>query len=36
MIQVEGLTRYHGEHAAIRGLAFTIGKGAVRGGDERP
>ena len=31
MIQVEGLTKYYGEHAAIRDLAFTIGKGEVIG-----
>jgi ABC-2 type transport system ATP-binding protein len=27
MIQVEGLSKYYGEHAAIRDLAFTIGQG---------
>jgi ABC-2 type transport system ATP-binding protein len=31
MIQVEGLTKYYGEHAAIRDLAFTINKGEVIG-----
>jgi ABC-2 type transport system ATP-binding protein len=31
MIQVEGLTKYYGEHAAIRDLAFTIHKGEVIG-----
>ncbi len=31
MIQVEGLTKYYGEHAAIRDVAFTIGKGEVIG-----
>jgi ABC-2 type transport system ATP-binding protein len=31
MIQVEGLTKYYGEHAAIRELAFSIGKGEVIG-----
>ncbi|MCY1016257.1 ABC transporter ATP-binding protein [Pyxidicoccus sp. MSG2] len=31
MIQVEGLTKYYGEHAAIRELAFTIGQGEVIG-----
>ncbi|MBU8894230.1 ABC transporter ATP-binding protein [Corallococcus sp. H22C18031201] len=31
MIQVEGLTKYYGEHAAIRDLAFTIGQGEVIG-----
>jgi ABC-2 type transport system ATP-binding protein len=31
MIQVEGLTKYYGEHAAIRELAFTINKGEVIG-----
>jgi ABC-2 type transport system ATP-binding protein len=31
MIQVEGLTKYYGEYAAIRDLAFTINKGEVIG-----
>ncbi|HEX8699532.1 MAG TPA: ABC transporter ATP-binding protein [Myxococcaceae bacterium] len=31
MIQVEGLTKYYGEHAAIRDVGFTIGKGEVIG-----
>ncbi|WP_224372938.1 ABC transporter ATP-binding protein [Hyalangium versicolor] len=31
MIQVEGLTKYYGEHVAIRDLAFTISKGEVIG-----
>ncbi len=31
MIEVEGLTKYYGEHAAIRDLSFTIGKGEVIG-----
>ena len=31
MIQVEGLTKYYGEHVAIRELAFTINKGEVIG-----
>ncbi|KFA89019.1 ABC transporter ATP-binding protein [Archangium violaceum] len=31
MIQVEGLTKYYGEHAAIRDVSFTIGKGEVIG-----
>src|SRR3954464_15714819 len=31
MIQVEGLTKYYGEHAAIRDLAFTIQRGEVIG-----
>jgi ABC-2 type transport system ATP-binding protein len=31
MIQVEGLTKYYGEHAAVRDLAFTINKGEVLG-----
>jgi len=31
MIQVEGLTKYYGERAAIRDLAFSIGKGEVVG-----
>lgn len=31
MIQVEGLTKYYGEHAAIRELSFTIGRGEVIG-----
>lgn len=31
MIQVEGLTKYYGEHVAIRDLAFTINKGEVIG-----
>ncbi|HYO58339.1 ABC transporter ATP-binding protein [Archangium sp.] len=31
MIQVEGLTKYYGEHAAIRELAFNIDKGEVIG-----
>ncbi len=31
MIQVEGLTKYYGEHAAIRDLAFTISQGEVIG-----
>jgi ABC-2 type transport system ATP-binding protein len=31
MIQVEGLTKYYGEHAAVRDLAFTINKGEVIG-----
>ncbi|RYZ42278.1 MAG: ABC transporter ATP-binding protein [Myxococcaceae bacterium] len=31
MIQVEGLTKFYGEHAAIRDLAFTIGQGEVIG-----
>ena len=31
MIQVEGLTKYYGEHAAIRELSFQIEKGEVIG-----
>jgi ABC-2 type transport system ATP-binding protein len=31
MIQVEGLTKYYGEHAAIRDLSFSINKGEVIG-----
>lgn len=31
MIQVEGLTKYYGERAAIRDLSFTIDKGEVIG-----
>jgi ABC-2 type transport system ATP-binding protein len=31
MIQVEGLTKYYGEHAAIRDLTFNIDKGEVIG-----
>ena len=31
MIEVEGLTKYYGEHAAIRDLSFTIDKGEVIG-----
>src|SRR6476469_7513995 len=31
MIQVEGLTKYYGERAAIRDLAFSIEKGEVVG-----
>src|SRR5579862_6014457 len=31
MIQVEGLTKYYGEHAAIRDLAFSIERGEVIG-----
>jgi len=31
MIQVQGLTKYYGNHAAIRGLAFTIERGEVIG-----
>ena len=31
MIEVEGLTKYYGEHAAIRDLSFTIQKGEVIG-----
>ncbi len=31
MIQVDGLTKYYGEHAAIRNLSFTIQKGEVIG-----
>ena len=31
MIQVEGLTKYYGEHAAIRDLSFTIDHGEVIG-----
>jgi ABC-2 type transport system ATP-binding protein len=31
MISVEGLTKYYGEHAAIRDLAFKIAKGEVIG-----
>jgi ABC-2 type transport system ATP-binding protein len=31
MIRVEGLTKYYGEHAAIRDLSFTIEKGEVIG-----
>src|SRR6476659_3126682 len=31
MIQVEGLTKYYGEHAAIRDLAFSIARGEVIG-----
>jgi ABC-2 type transport system ATP-binding protein len=31
MIQVKGLTKYYGEHAAIRDLTFSIGKGEVIG-----
>jgi ABC-2 type transport system ATP-binding protein len=31
MIEVEGLTKYYGEHAAIRDLSFTISKGEVIG-----
>jgi ABC-2 type transport system ATP-binding protein len=31
MIEVKGLTKYYGEHAAIRDLSFAIGKGEVIG-----
>lgn len=31
MIEVDGLTKYYGEHAAIRDLSFRIGKGEVIG-----
>jgi ABC-2 type transport system ATP-binding protein len=31
MIEVDGLTKYYGEHAAIRDLSFTINKGEVIG-----
>jgi ABC-2 type transport system ATP-binding protein len=31
MIEVDGLTKYYGEHAAIRDLSFTIKKGEVIG-----
>jgi ABC-2 type transport system ATP-binding protein len=31
MIEVEGLTKYYGAHAAIRDLSFKIGKGEVIG-----
>ncbi len=31
MIQVDGLNKYYGEHAAIRGLSFTIQSGEVVG-----
>src|SRR5438874_11145262 len=31
MIKVEGLTKYYGEHAAIKDLAFAIEKGEVIG-----
>jgi ABC-2 type transport system ATP-binding protein len=31
MIEVQGLTKYYGEHAAIRDLSFTINKGEVIG-----
>src|SRR5712692_2594210 len=31
MIQVEGLTKYYGSHAAIRNLTFTIDRGEVLG-----
>ena len=31
MISVEGLTKYYGEHAAIKDLAFKIAKGEVIG-----
>src|SRR6185312_13477320 len=31
MIEVEGLTKYYGERAAIRDLSFTIEKGEVIG-----
>src|SRR5689334_4475815 len=31
MIRVEGLTKYYGEHAAIKDLAFKIAKGEVIG-----
>lgn len=31
MIEVQGLTKYYGEHAAIRDLSFTIDKGEVIG-----
>ena len=31
MIEVEGLTKYYGEHAAIRDLSFSIDKGEVIG-----
>ncbi len=31
MIEVDGLTKYYGEHAAIRDLSFTIAKGEVIG-----
>src|SRR4051812_47018067 len=31
MIRVEGLTKYYGEHAAIKDLAFKISKGEVIG-----
>jgi ABC-2 type transport system ATP-binding protein len=31
VIEVQGLTKYYGEHAAIRDLAFSIGRGEVIG-----
>src|SRR5690242_15915798 len=31
MIQVEGLSKYYGQHAAIRNLSFTIQRGEVIG-----
>src|SRR6478736_2089719 len=31
MIEVDGLSKYYGEHAAIRDLAFTIQRGEVIG-----
>src|ERR1044071_4591485 len=31
MIDVKGLTKYYGDHAAVRDLTFTIGKGEIIG-----